>query len=171
MAVIDHDAELARAGANVHGWFGGLLFFVRRYPLGAIGAVIMATFVATAIFADAITAFDPLHDQRATIAGAARGRARRLAPISWAATCLHGSSMARASRSPSPSEPPVLGCVIGVTIGLAVWIFWWLDRPARSTPDGHHAGPPAARDGAGDGCVTWAVAAQHHPRHRDPAGA
>ena len=40
MAVIDHDAELAKAGANVHGWIGALLFFVRRYPLGAIGAVI-----------------------------------------------------------------------------------------------------------------------------------
>ena len=31
MAVIDHDAELAKAGANVHGWIGALLFFVRRY--------------------------------------------------------------------------------------------------------------------------------------------
>ena len=41
MALIDHDAGLAKAGANVHGWAGGLLFFVRRYPLGAIGAVIM----------------------------------------------------------------------------------------------------------------------------------
>ena len=57
-AVIDHDAELAKAGANVHGWIGALLFFVRRYPLGAIGAVIMALFVATALFADQITTFD-----------------------------------------------------------------------------------------------------------------
>ena len=60
MAVIDHDAELAKAGANVHGRLSGLLFFVRRYPLGAIGAVIMALFMATALFADQITAFDPL---------------------------------------------------------------------------------------------------------------
>ena len=59
MAVIDHDAELAKAGANVHGWIGALLFFVRRYPLGAIGAVIMALFVATALFADQISTFDP----------------------------------------------------------------------------------------------------------------
>jgi peptide/nickel transport system permease protein len=59
VAVIDHDAELAKAGANVHGWIGALLFFVRRYPLGAIGAVIMALFVATALFADQISTFDP----------------------------------------------------------------------------------------------------------------
>ena len=39
---------------------GALLFFVRRYPLGAIGALIMIAFVATAIFADAITTYDPL---------------------------------------------------------------------------------------------------------------
>ena len=39
MAVIDHQAELSRAGANVHGWFSGLLFFARRYPLGAVGAI------------------------------------------------------------------------------------------------------------------------------------
>src|SRR5437764_5088529 len=34
-------------------------FYVRRYPLGAAGAVIVATFVAMAIFAPWITQFDP----------------------------------------------------------------------------------------------------------------
>lgn len=59
MAVIDHNAELAKAGANVRGRLGALLFFARRYPLGAIGAVLMIAFVATALFADGITNFDP----------------------------------------------------------------------------------------------------------------
>ena len=69
MAVIDHEAGLARAGANVRGRFGAMLFFVRRYPLGAVGAVIMMAFVTTAIFADAISHYDPLStNARASLA-------------------------------------------------------------------------------------------------------
>ena len=34
MAVINHEAELARAGANITGWLSRILFFPRRYPLG-----------------------------------------------------------------------------------------------------------------------------------------
>jgi peptide/nickel transport system permease protein len=60
MAVIDHQAELSRAGANVRGWAGRLLFFARRYPLGAIGALIILVFVGMAVFADWITTYDPL---------------------------------------------------------------------------------------------------------------
>ena len=73
MAVIDHDAELARAGANVRGWVGGLLFFVRRYPLGAIGAVLMATVRGDRHFRRRHHRIRSLHDQCATIAGAPRG--------------------------------------------------------------------------------------------------
>jgi len=57
---VEFGPELARAGANIHGRWGGVRFFVRRYPLGAIGGAILAVFVLAAIFADAITAFDPL---------------------------------------------------------------------------------------------------------------
>ena len=59
MAVIDHEAALARAGANVTGWWSRLLFFSRRYPLGAVGAVIVTLFVLTAVFADFIAPVDP----------------------------------------------------------------------------------------------------------------
>ena len=48
MAVIDHQSELARAGANVEGPLGQAWFLCRRYPLGAVGAVIVALFVFTA---------------------------------------------------------------------------------------------------------------------------
>ena len=59
MAIIDHEAELEKAGANVSGRFSSLMYFIRSYPLGAVGALIVLIFVLTAIFADFITAFDP----------------------------------------------------------------------------------------------------------------
>ena len=53
MAVIDHDAELT-TGRRQRARLGRrrCCFFMRRYPLGAIGALIMILFVATALFAD-----------------------------------------------------------------------------------------------------------------------
>jgi peptide/nickel transport system permease protein len=60
MSTLDFNAELAAAGANVRNRWGAVRFFIRRYPLGAIGAVIMAIFVLAAIFAPLITVYDPL---------------------------------------------------------------------------------------------------------------
>jgi peptide/nickel transport system permease protein len=70
MAVnIDHEAELQRAGANVTGWWSKVVFFARRYPLGALGGAIVIIFVLTAIFADVITAYDPTRtNPRASLA-------------------------------------------------------------------------------------------------------
>jgi peptide/nickel transport system permease protein len=59
MAVVDHQSELRRAGANVESFWGAVAFFIRRYPLGAIGAFIFAAFVIAAIFAPWLTFFDP----------------------------------------------------------------------------------------------------------------
>ena len=59
MAIIDHEAELHRAGANITGLRSQLVFTARRYPLGAIGAIIVLTFVLTAVFANFIAPFDP----------------------------------------------------------------------------------------------------------------
>ena len=70
MAAIDHAAALDKAGANVRGWGGSAAFLARRFPLGAIGALIMVLFVATALFAGAITSFDPF----STDAGASLAR-------------------------------------------------------------------------------------------------
>ena len=39
----NYDAELARAGANVQGGWSYFTYLVRRFPLGAIGAVIVAS--------------------------------------------------------------------------------------------------------------------------------
>ncbi len=69
MAIIDHDAELARAGANVTGWWSRILFFTRRYPLGAVGALIVLVFVFTAVFANVIAPMDPTAtDAKASLA-------------------------------------------------------------------------------------------------------
>ena len=58
MDSLDFHAELTRAGAMAHGRWGRLGFLIRRYPLGAVGAAILAVFVLTAVFADFLTAFD-----------------------------------------------------------------------------------------------------------------
>ena len=60
MSTIDFDAELAKAGAMMHGRLAHMRHFARRYPLGAAGAVIMGLFVFAAVFADFLTVYDPL---------------------------------------------------------------------------------------------------------------
>jgi peptide/nickel transport system permease protein len=60
VSTIDYRAELAKAGANVDSGWSAVRFFARRYPLGAIGAVIMVLFVFAAIAAPLITVYDPL---------------------------------------------------------------------------------------------------------------
>ena len=47
---VDHDAELARAGARSTGWWGTARFFARRYPLGAAGAVIFECLTGRVVF-------------------------------------------------------------------------------------------------------------------------
>jgi len=60
MTALDFESELARAGANARGKLGRLRHLTRRYPLGAAGAAIMVLFVFAAVFANALTAYDPL---------------------------------------------------------------------------------------------------------------
>ena len=127
MAVIDHEAELARAGANVHGWFGGLLFFARRYPLGAIGALIMILFVATAIFADGIATFDPF-TTNARISLAPPGGEHCLGADFMGrdvfARIVYGARISLAVGVGATA----LGCLIGVAIGLMSGFFGgWFD--------------------------------------------
>jgi len=127
VAVIDHDAELARAGANVNGWFGSLVFFCRRYPLGAIGAAVVIVFVLTALFADYITAFDPTRtDPRASLA--------RPGDVHLLGADFMGRDMfsrivygARISLAVGLGST-FLGCFFGVIIGLTSGYFGgWYD--------------------------------------------
>jgi peptide/nickel transport system permease protein len=60
VSIIEYQAELSKAGANVEGIWSAARFLARRYPLGAIGAVIMAIFIFAALFAPFLTVYDPL---------------------------------------------------------------------------------------------------------------
>ena len=60
MSTLDFNAELAAAGANVKSRWGAVRFFIRRYPLGAAGAVIIGIFLFAAAFAPFLTVYDPL---------------------------------------------------------------------------------------------------------------
>lgn len=65
---IDYGRDLARAGAGVHTRWDQLRFTIRRYPLGAAGAVLVAVIVCAAVCADIITWVDPLStDAAATL--------------------------------------------------------------------------------------------------------
>jgi peptide/nickel transport system permease protein len=117
MTTIDHDAELARAGANITGLGGQLAFMARRYPLGAIGAVIVLTFVLTAVFANFIAPFDPTStDAKASLA--------RPGSTFWLGADFMGRDMfsrivygARISLAVGMGAT-LMGGLLGVSIGL-----------------------------------------------------
>ena len=89
-------------------------FLARRYPLGAVGALIIVVFVLTALFAGWITAYDPTSTNAARLARAAERGATGSAPTSWGATCwsriVYGARISLAVGIGST----VLGCLIGV---------------------------------------------------------
>jgi peptide/nickel transport system permease protein len=127
MAVIDHEAELARAGANVTGWPSRILFFTRRYPLGAVGAFIVGLFIFTALFADVIAPTDPT---------ATNAKYSLAAPSSlfWLGADFMGRNMfsrivhgARISLAVGAGAMG-LGALIGISVGLASgYLGGWFD--------------------------------------------
>jgi peptide/nickel transport system permease protein len=135
LAVIDHEAELARAGANVRGWGSGAMFFARRYPLGAIGALIMAVFVATAFFADYITTFDPFTtNARASLAkpGGEHVLGADFMGRDVFARIVYGARISLAVGVGATA----LGCFIGVAIGLLSGFFGgWFDLTVQRLMD------------------------------------
>jgi peptide/nickel transport system permease protein len=127
VTIIDHQLELRRAGARVVGFWSTLRFLMRRYPLGAAGAVIVSLFVLMAVFADWITLFDPTAtDPRAALArpgGAHALGADFMGRDLWS-RIVYGARISLAVGVGSTS----LGCVLGVTIGLLSGYFGgWLD--------------------------------------------
>ena len=78
MAAIDQHVEETHAAKE--SWLATVGYFIRRYPLGAAGAVIVAMFVLMAIFAPWITQFDPtLTNSRVSLARPGGDRPRRTA--------------------------------------------------------------------------------------------
>jgi peptide/nickel transport system permease protein len=127
VSTLDFNAELAAAGANVRNRWGALRFFMRRYPLGTIGAVIMAVFVFAALFAPMITYYDPLSTN------AAHSLARPSA-THWLGCDFMGRDVysrivygARISLEVSIGSM-LLGSGIGVTVGLlSGYLLGWFD--------------------------------------------
>jgi peptide/nickel transport system permease protein len=127
MAVVEHSAELARAGAGVTGKWGAVKFFARRYPLGAVGALIFLTFLMVAIFAPVITSFDPTSTN-------AKASLAKPGAVHWLGADFMGRDMfsriiygARISLAVGIGSV-TLGCLFGVTIGLlSGYLGGWVD--------------------------------------------
>jgi len=127
VSTVDFNAELAAAGANVRSRWGAVRFFVRRYPLGAIGAVIMAVFVLAAIFAPFLTVYDPLTTNAA--ASLAKPSATHWLGCDFMGRDVYSRIIygARISLAVSLGSM-LLGSSIGVTLGLlSGYLLGWFD--------------------------------------------
>ncbi len=127
MTVINHDAALDRAGANITGWWSRILFFTRRYPLGAVGALIVLIFVLTAIFAGFIAPLDPTAtNARASLAkpGGANILGADFMGRDMFSRIVHGARISLAVGVGAMS----LGGILGISIGLASgYLGGWVD--------------------------------------------
>jgi peptide/nickel transport system permease protein len=127
MAVLDHAAELDRAGANVTGWWSRIRYFARRYPLGAVGAGIVLVFVLTAIFAPWIAMADPTAtNARASLAkpGGANLLGADFMGRDMFSRIVHGARISLAVGVGAMG----LGALIGISVGLASgYLGGWFD--------------------------------------------
>jgi peptide/nickel transport system permease protein len=124
MAAIDQGAEVTIRRET---WASATGYFIRRYPLGAAGAVIVTTFVAMALFAPWITQFDPTAtNPRVSLAypsGAHILGADFMGRDMWS-RIVYGARISLAVGIGSTT----LGCLFGVTIGLTSGYFGgWYD--------------------------------------------
>ncbi|MFP6708491.1 MAG: ABC transporter permease [Alphaproteobacteria bacterium] len=127
MADIDHQAELIKAGAHVLGRWDKTIFYARRYPLGAIGAVIMVIFVFSAIFADVLAPHDPLQTKASASLSPPTGEFVLGADMmgrDMLSRIIHGARISLAVGVASI----MLGGFIGVLIGLmSGYLMGWFD--------------------------------------------
>jgi peptide/nickel transport system permease protein len=125
VANIDDDVELTEV--NVDGWGRLILYYLRRYPLGAVGALIIFVFVLIAIFADIISTFDPIStDPRASLAppGEQHVLGADFMGRDVLSRIVHGARISLAVSIGATT----LGCLIGVSTGLTSGFFGgWLD--------------------------------------------
>ena len=127
MSGAGYEGELARAGANVTGRWSELRFLARRYPLGAIGAAIMAVFVFAALFAGQITAYSPLATDAAHSL-AAPSAAHWMGADNFGrdvySRIAYGARISLAVGLGSTA----LGCLFGVALGLlSGYLAGWVD--------------------------------------------
>ena len=135
MAHIDHDAELTRAGAYVTGGWSQFVFFARRYPLGAVGALIVLAFILTAVFASVMAPLDPT-------ATNARDSLARPGGVHLLGADFMGRDMysrivhgARISLAVGVGAMG-LGCLLGISIGLmSGYLGGWVDLATQRLMD------------------------------------
>lgn len=125
---IDYDAELARAGANVNGWWSRIIYLTRRFPLGAIGAVIVFVFLILAIFADVIAPFDPLQTSASdSLAQPGEDRHVMGADVMGRdvySRIIHGARISLAVGIASTLLGGTLGVIVGLLSG---YLLGWFD--------------------------------------------
>ena len=124
---VDHEAELARAGAGIQSWLGQIWFQARQHPLGAAGALIVVLFVACAIFAPWVATHDPL-DTNFRTALAPPGGDMVLGADALGrdlfSRIVYGARISLAVGIGST----VAGCLIGVVVGLlSGYLLGWFD--------------------------------------------
>ena len=116
MAAIDQGMEEVRVTRR-ETWLSTTRYLMRRYPLGAAGAVIVTLFVLMAIFAPWITQFDPtLTNPRVSLAAPGGSHplgADFLGRDMWS-RIVYGARISLAVGLGSTG----LGALFGVTIGL-----------------------------------------------------
>ena len=124
---MNYDAELSRAGANVDGWWSHVVYLVRRFPLGAVGAVICIVFVLAAIFAGQIAPYDPLQTNASLSLRSPDGGNIMGADVmgrDMYSRIVHGSRISLAVGISST----LLGGLLGVLIGLlSGYLLGWFD--------------------------------------------
>jgi peptide/nickel transport system permease protein len=127
MATADHQAELTRAGANINSSWSRFTYYVRRYPLGAAGALIVIAFVVIAIFAPFFATLDPTTTNARTSLAPPGGQhflgADFMGRDMWS-RIVYGARISLMVGIGST----VLGCFFGVIIGLLSGYYGgWLD--------------------------------------------
>lgn len=125
--ILDHSAELNKAGANVSGRWQSLTFMARRYPLGAFGAAIILLFVLTAVFANYLMPYDPTATnarQSLAVPGSLHWLGADFMGRDILSRIIGGAQISLAVGIGSTA----LGFLVGVPIGLASGYFGgWID--------------------------------------------
>ena len=131
----NYDAELARAGANVHGRWSHFTYLVRRFPLGAIGAVIVLVLLFAAIFADIIAPYDPLQTAAESSLSTPGGEHLLGADVMGRdvySRIIHGSRISLAVGIASTLIGGGLGVLIGLLSG---YLLGWFDLVMQRVMD------------------------------------
>jgi peptide/nickel transport system permease protein len=135
LSSIDYRAELTKAGANVDSRWAALRFLARRYPLGAVGAVIMAVCVFAALFANYITVYDPLSTNAAL--SLARPSAQHWLGCDFMgrdvySRIVYGARISLAVGLGATGLGLTCGVIIGLTSG---YLGGWIDLAAQRLID------------------------------------